>query len=163
MARFFVCWSLEQGVESVGSEARAHSSLLVCPRLRLALSRRLGSWPFCSLATYHSRAFYWQPEGGALETNEQDENGSFCCFQWCSYLIVRSIAVNDETHARLMLWENSRNESHSEADKRVVPAPGTLGSLLCRVEEAGTLRLLGKEPLEGAINLRPSAKNDPWS
>jgi hypothetical protein len=62
-----------------------------------------------------------------------------------------------------MLWENSRNESHSEADKRVVPAPGTLASLLCRVEEAGTLRLLGNEALEGAINLRPSAKNDPWS
>lgn len=77
--------------------------------------------------------------------------------------MVRSIAVNDETHARLMLWENSRNESHSEADKRVVPAPGTLGSLLCCAEEAGTLRLLGNEALEGAINLRPSAKNDPWN
>jgi len=61
-----------------------------------------------------------------------------------------------------MLWENSRNESHSEADKRVVPAPRTLGSLFCCVEEAGTLRLLGNETLEGVINLRPTAKHDPW-
>ena len=76
---------------------------------------------------------------------------------------MRTIAVNNETRAQLMLRETSRNESHAEADKRVVPAPGTLGSLLCCVKEAGTLRLLGNETLEGAINLRPSAKNNPWS
>ena len=71
--------------------------------------------------------------------------------------------MNDETHVPLTLRETSRTESHSEVDKKVVPVPGTLGSLLCCVEEAGTSSLPGNEALEGAVNLRPSAKNDQWS
>ena len=131
--------------------------------LRPAPSRALWSlglfvhWPLITLQFFTASL-----KRGPLETNEQDENGSFYCFQWCRYLIVRSIAVNDETRAQLMLRETSRNESHAEADKRVVPAAGTLGSLLCCVEEGGTLRLLGNESLEASAGLRPTAKHDPW-
>ena len=76
---------------------------------------------------------------------------------------MKTIAVNDETHAPLMLRETSYTESHSEVDKKVVPVPGTLGSLFCCVEEAGSLRLLGNEALEEAADLRPTAKYDQWS
>ena len=76
---------------------------------------------------------------------------------------MKTIAVINEIHAPLTLRENSHTESHSEVDKKVVPVAGTLGSLLCCVEEAGSLRLLGNEALEEAADLRPTAKYDQWS
>lgn len=71
--------------------------------------------------------------------------------------------MNDETHAPLMLRDTSRNQSRAEVDNSLVPVPGTLGSLLYCMEEAGTLRLLGNEGMEAAADLRPTAKRDPWS
>ena len=76
---------------------------------------------------------------------------------------MKTIAVINETHAPLTLRETSHTESHSEVDKKVVPVAGTLGFLLCCVEEAGSLRLLGNEALEEAADLRPTAKYDQWS
>ena len=77
--------------------------------------------------------------------------------------LMKTITLDEEAYYLLKMWKTSNKESFSKVVKRVVPTPGTLGALLSYVEEAETSRLPGNEALDEAINLRPSAKNNPWS
>jgi hypothetical protein len=77
--------------------------------------------------------------------------------------LMKTITLDEEAYDLLKMWKTSNKESFSKVVKRVVPTPGTLGALLSYVEEAGTSRLPGNEALDEAINLRPPAKNNPWS
>ena len=85
-----------------------------------------------------------------------------CCHS-CMHELMKTITLDEEAYDLLKMWKTSNKESFSKVVKRVVPTPGTLGALLSYVEEAGTSRLPGNEALDEAINLRPPAKNNPWS
>ncbi len=76
---------------------------------------------------------------------------------------MKTITLDDEAYGLLKMWKTSGKESFSMVVKRVVPVPGTLGAVLNCVEEAGTARLEGNDLMEETINLRPPAKNDPWT
>lgn len=76
---------------------------------------------------------------------------------------MKTITLDEEAYELLKMWKTSGKESFSTVVKRVVPVPGTLGALLSCVEETETSFLPGNDLMEETINLRPTAKNDPWT
>ncbi len=76
---------------------------------------------------------------------------------------MKTITLDDDAYERLKTWKRGPQESFSSVVKRVVPRPGTLGSLLGFVESQGTSELAGNEVLEQAVNERPATKSDPWT
>jgi hypothetical protein len=47
--------------------------------------------------------------------------------------------------------------------KRILPEPGTLGAFMNFVEVHQTQKLFTNQAMEQTLELRSSAKNDPWT
>ena len=75
---------------------------------------------------------------------------------------MKTITLNEPAYALLKAWKKGGHESFSSLVKRVVPAPGTLGSFLRFVECHQTNNLAGNEKLEKAIHGRSVTKPNPW-
>jgi predicted CopG family antitoxin len=76
---------------------------------------------------------------------------------------MKTITLDDVAYNRLKAWKKGSSESFSSVVKRVIPEPGSLGSLLAFVEGRGTARLSGNKILEEVVDNRSSAKSDPWT
>ena len=85
------------------------------------------------------------------------------CNHSCMHDCMKTITLDEEAYGLLKMWKASDRDSFSKVIKRVVPVPGTLAALLACVDEAGTAQFPANEAMEEAINLRPAAKNDPWT
>ena len=75
---------------------------------------------------------------------------------------MKTITLDEPAYALLKAWKKGGHESFSSVVKRVVPAPGTLGSFLRFVESHQTDKLTGNDKLEKAIHSRSVAKPNPW-
>ncbi len=76
---------------------------------------------------------------------------------------MKTITLDDVAYNRLKAWKKGTSESFSSVVKRVIPEPGSLGSLLAFVETRGTARRSGNDIMEQAVENRSSVKTDPWT
>jgi predicted CopG family antitoxin len=76
---------------------------------------------------------------------------------------MKTITLDDVAYNRLKAWKKGTSESFSSVVKRVIPEPGSLGSLLAFVETRGTSRRSGNDIMEQAVENRSSVKTDPWT
>lgn len=76
---------------------------------------------------------------------------------------MKTITLDDVAYNRLKAWKKGSSESFSSVVKRVIPEPGSLGSLLAFVESRGTARRAGNDIMEQAVENRSPAKSDPWT
>lgn len=76
---------------------------------------------------------------------------------------MKTITLDDVAYNRLKAWKKGTAESFSSVVKRVIPEPGSLGSLLAFVETRGTARRRGNEVMEQAVENRSSVKPDAWT
>jgi predicted CopG family antitoxin len=75
---------------------------------------------------------------------------------------MKTITLDEEAYHRLKSWKNGTTDSFSSVVKRVIPARGTLGSLVSFVQTKQTGLCAGNALLEEAVENRTSVKENPW-
>jgi hypothetical protein len=75
---------------------------------------------------------------------------------------MKTISLDELAYSRSKSWRCIPSESFSSVVKRVLPEPGTLGTLLNFVETHHTRSLQSNVLLEETVDYRFSAKQDSW-